>query len=129
MGGDQEIGWEWDDLTRGIIRCIIRVHETLGPGYLEALYRNALVMELDENGFKVETEKEVLVFYREKEVGRHRLDILVEGKVIVELKAVDELSRAHYAQIRAYLKATGLSTGLLVNFSKRLADYRRVERS
>ncbi len=127
MKGDLEMGWESDRLTQGIIGCIIKVHQTLGPGYLETTYRNALVIELRKRGYHVETEKEVVILYEGVEVGRHRPDVLVESKVIVELKAVEELSRAHYAQVRAFLKATGLRTGILVNFSTPVADYRRVQ--
>lgn len=126
MVGDQVMGWEGDEQTRKIIRCIIQVHDALGPGYLEAIYRNALVKELRKRGLRVETEKEVVVTYDGEEVGRHRLDVLVEGSVILELKAVEELSRAHYAQLRSYLRAAGLHKGLLVNFSKPKADWRRV---
>jgi GxxExxY protein len=120
-------GWEGDNLTHEIIRCVIQVHRVLGPGFLEAIYRNALLKELRKSGLRVEMEKEIIVRYDEEEVGRHRLDLLVEGRVIVELKAVDALSRAHYAQIRAYLKAAGLRIGLLVNFSKQVSDCRRIE--
>jgi GxxExxY protein len=72
-------------------------------------------------------EKEVTILYAGFEVGKHRLDVLIEGRVILELKAVQELNLTHYAQLRSYLKATGLRTGLLVNFFKSQADYRRVE--
>lgn len=117
-----------DTLTEQIIEGIIAVHAELGPGFLESIYRNALQIELRSQGLKIEHEKEVRVFYRHTEVGIHRLDLLVEGKVIVELKTVEGLSRAHYAQLRSYLKAVGCSTGLLVNFAGDKADYRRVER-
>ena len=70
---------------------------------------------------------EVIILYEGQEVGRHRLDLIVEGQVAVELKAIEELSRAHYAQVRSYLKATGLHVGLLVNLSKPMADFRRIE--
>lgn len=116
-----------DELTRRIIACIITVHNTLGPGFLENVYHNALILELRKQGLNVETEKEVIIYYSGQEVGRHRLDILVESAVIVELKAVEELSGAHYAQVRSYLKATDLKVGLLVNFAKERADIRRVE--
>ena len=75
----------------------------------------------------VESEKEVTVYYDGKEIGRHRLDLVVGGKVIVELKTVEELSKAHYTQVRSYVKATGLKTALLVNFAKEKADFRRIE--
>ena len=75
----------------------------------------------------VETEKEAVVYYEAEEVGRHRLDIVVGDRIIIELKTVEELSKAHYAQVRSYLKATGLKIGLLVNFAKEKADFRRIE--
>jgi GxxExxY protein len=115
------------ELTEIIIECIIKVHQALGPGFLESIYRKALLIELRRKQLCVETEKEVIVFYEGEEVGRHRLDILVEGKIIVELKTVEELGRAHYAQIRSYLKATSLKVGILVNFAKEKASFRRVE--
>ena len=116
-----------DELTEAIFQCIVRVHVTLGPGFLESIYRKALVIELRQAGFKVEAEKEITVLYRGEEVGLHRLDLLVDGRVILELKTVEELSRAHYAQVRSYLKASGLMLGLLVNFLKVRSDFRRIE--
>lgn len=115
-----------DKLTEAIIHCILTVHHALGPGFLESVYRKALLLELKAAGLGVKTAKEFVVTYRQQEVGRHRLDLLVEGKVIIELKTVEELSLAHYAQVRSYLKATGLQTALLVNHSKPLVDFRRV---
>lgn len=115
-----------DTLTQRVIECIITVHQTLGPGFLESIYRNALVLELSKRGLLVEPEKEFPVFYNQQIVGRHRLDLVVEHQVILELKTVDELSHAHYAQVRSYLKATGIKVALLVNFSKSKADFRRV---
>ena len=114
-------------LTEAIIQCIIKVHQTLGSGFLERIYSRALIIELTKRGLTVETEKETVIYYQGEEVGRHRLDILVENEVIVELKTVAELSKAHYAQVRSYLKATGMKVALLVNFAKEKADFRRVE--
>jgi GxxExxY protein len=114
-------------LTDRIIFCIIRVHQKLGPGYVEAVYRRALIIELERMNLVVEAEKEVTVFYEDQEVGKHRLDLVVENKVILELKAVEALSRAHYSQVRSYLKATGLPLALLINFAEDRADFRRVE--
>ena len=122
-----EIEYEKDKLTELIIQSIIRVHQILGPGFLESIYRKALMIELRKQGLNVETEKEAVVYYEAEEVGRHRLDIVVEDRVIIELKTVEELSKAHYAQVRSYLKATGLKIGLLVNFAKEKADFRRIE--
>ena len=118
---------KYRNLTREIIGKIIRVHQALGPGFLEKVYQKALIFELERSSLRVETEKEVVIRYEDQEVGRHRLDLLVEGKVIVELKTVENLSHAHYAQIRSYLKATGLKIGLLVNLSSVMADFRRIE--
>ncbi len=114
-------------LTERIIGCIITVHKTLGPGFLETIYRRAMAIELMKAGLRVESERDVVVLYDGQEVGRHRLDLVVEGEIGVELKAIEALSKAHYPQLRSYLKATGLHLGLLVNFSAPIADFRRVD--
>jgi len=116
-----------DKLTELIIKGIIKVHQILGPGFLESIYRKALIIELRKQGVRAETEKEIMVYYEGENIGRHRLDILVEDKVIIELKTVEELSKAHYAQVRSYLKATELRVAILVNFAKEKADFRRIE--
>ena len=116
-----------EELTGNIIECIIAVHQTLGPGFLERIYRRALLIEMRKKGLAAETEKEVIIYYDDEEVGRHRLDILAEDRVVVELKTVESLSKAHYAQVRSYLKATDLELGLLVNFAGEKADFLRVE--
>lgn len=124
---DTEIEYRSDKLTEAIIQGIITVHKALGPGFLENVYRRALCLELKSRGFDVETEKDVTVYYHGVEIGHHRLDIMVDGKVIVELKTVDQFCKAHYAQVLSYLRATGLSVGILVNFSSAMADFRRIE--
>jgi GxxExxY protein len=103
------------------------VHRALGPGFLERVYRRALLIELRKHGLAAEVEKVVVVYYDGRDVGRHRLDIVVEGHVVLELKTVERLGKAHYAQVRSCLKASGLVVGLLVNFSDHRADFRRVE--
>lgn len=125
-GGDTAGGTAGGRLTGEIIGCVIEVHQTLGPGFLENIYRRAMVCELRGRGLDVDVEREVVIYYKGIEVGRHRLDLLVERHVIVELKTVESLGTAHYAQVRSYLKATGLQTGLLVNFAAAPADYRRI---
>ena len=114
-------------LTELIIQCIITVHKTLGPGFMESVYQRALVVELRSAQLNVDVEKEVVIFYRGQEVGRHKLDMVVENSIIVELKTVEDFHKAHYAQVRSYLKATGLTTALLVNFSKEKSDVRRID--
>ncbi len=116
-----------EKLTRGILGCVFRVHRELGPGFLETVYRRAMVVELARVGLRYWVEKEVVVFYDGVEVGRPRMDLVVEEKVILELKAVEELNKDHYAQTRSYLKATGLPLALLINFSKSSCDFRRIE--
>lgn len=87
-----------------------------------------MVIELTKRQLTVETEKEIYIYYDGQQVGRHRLDLLVESSVIVELKTVEQVSRAHYAQVRSYLKAADKRVALLVNFAKEKADFRRIER-
>lgn len=114
-------------LTQQIIKAVIKVHQTLGPGFLEKIYQNALLIELTRQGFVVESEKEVSIYYEGELVGVHRLDLVVDGRIIIKLKTVEDLAGIHYAQLRSYLKATSLNTGMLINFAKDKADYRRVE--
>ena len=115
-----------DELTARILYCVIRVHQILGPGFLESIYRRALLIELKRQNLYVECEKQITIYYEGQEVGIHRLDLVVENKVILELKTVESLSRAHYAQVRSYLKATGIKTALLINLSGEKADIRRL---
>ena len=115
-----------DSLSALIIECIIEVHRALGPGFLESIYQNALEIELQRRELKIEKEKELTIRYRDEIVGRHRLDLVVEDSVIIELKTVDDLSKAHYAQVRSYLAASNMTLGILVNFSAFKADFRRI---
>lgn len=115
-----------DQLTQRIIHCVITVHQTLGPGFVEKIYRRALVLELRKRGLRVEIEKSVLIHYDGRKVGRHVLNLVVEDVLLLELKTVERLVKMHYSQVRSYLKATGMELGLLVNFSSEMADFRRV---
>ncbi|MBN1518268.1 GxxExxY protein [Candidatus Sumerlaeota bacterium] len=121
------MAYQHAELTEAIIDAVIRVHSRLGPGFLESIYRNALTIELSQRKIYFEAEKEYPVMYEGRLVGKHRLDLLVEDTVIVELKTVEEFHKAHYAQLRSYLKAAKKEVGLLVNFAKMRADFRRVE--
>lgn len=110
-------------LTEKIIGCAINVHRELGPGYLESIYENALAHEFAKQGLNFETQRLVKVFYDSVEVGVHRVDVLVEGKVVLELKSVDTLTQKHVAQMISTLKAVGARVGLLMNFDEtRLVD-------
>ena len=116
-----------DTLTERVILCIIRVHQTLGPGFLESVYQRALLIELHKQNLAAEFEKEIVIYSDGQKVGRHCLDLLVEGRLILELKTVEALSKAHYAQVRSYLKASRLDIALLVNFATDRADFRRIQ--
>jgi GxxExxY protein len=106
--------------------AIFEVHKELGPGFLESVYEKALVEELLSKGLKVETQKSINLTYKDKRIGLHRLDLVVEGKVVVELKTVERFSIHHKAQLTSYLKASGYKLGILVNFSKSKVEYQRV---
>jgi GxxExxY protein len=106
------------DLTEKIIGAAVDVHRALGPGFLEKVYENALVLELEARGHKVARQVTVAVLYREKLVGQHRIDLLVDDLVVLELKSVEALARAHQAQLRSTLKAANKRIGLLMNFNQ-----------
>ena len=108
------------ETTERIIAAAIEVHRILGPGFVEPVYQAALAHELELRHIPFEREKPIPVFYKERSVGDHRLDFLVEGEVILELKAVSEPDDVHMAQVISYLKATRLKTALLINFNKSL---------
>jgi GxxExxY protein len=116
------------DLTRRIIAAGILVHTELGPGYLETAYGEAMALELREAGLFFERQKLLPIFYREHIVGQHRLDLVVENAVIVELKAISDLENIHFAILRSYLKASNLNDGLLLNFATTRLTVKRVGR-
>jgi GxxExxY protein len=108
---------------RVVWQCIgsaIRVHRGLGPGYREIIYKRAYCLELDSRGIKFECEKEVLVRYRDWLIPGQKLDLIVAGVVLVEIKSVPRLCVRHEKQILSYLKTTNLRVGLLLNFNARL---------
>lgn len=116
----------FEGLSRKIIGAAIEVHTALGPGFLENIYEEALKLELSEHKLNFETQKEIQIEYLGVAIGIHRLDLVVENQIIVELKAVKEFTDVHYAQLRSYLKATGLKVGLLLNFAKPTLEIKRV---
>jgi len=109
-----------DALTERIIGCAIAVHRELGPGLLEAIYEEALSIELDEQGLVYRRQLAVPAVYKGRPLGEYRLDLIVEDTVIVEVKSVDQLHPVFEAQLLTYLKVTGKKTGLLINFNTRL---------
>ena len=117
---------EINQFTEKIIACVYRVSNTLGSGFLEKVYENALAIELRNNGVKVEQQHPIKVFYDGQAVGDFAADLLVEGCVIVELKAVRTFDDVHSAQCLNYLKATGLTICLLVNFGRPRVEIKRL---
>jgi len=105
---------------------VFEVNRVLGPGFLEKVYENALLIELKRRGITAKSQVPIRVFYKENEVGEYFADILVEGKVIVELKTVEAIDKIHEAQLLNYLKATGIRVGILVNFKHPKAEIKRM---
>ncbi len=120
------MGYDFERLSEKIIGAAITVHKELGSGFLESIYENSLKVELKTRNLKCESQKEIKIEYSGVVVGLHRLDLVVENRIILELKAVRELADIHFAQLRSYLKAKGLKTGLLLNFSKPTLEIKRV---
>lgn len=114
-----------EDLTYKINGAIYEVNQLLGAGFLEKVYENALLLELNTLGLQAENQVSIQVVYKEIVVGEYIADIVVDNRVIIELKAVDCLTKIHEAQILNYLKATGYKIGLLVNFKHPKAEIRR----
>ena len=116
----------YSDITDKIIRCFYNVFDELGTGFLESVYVKALIIELKKIGLNIESEKEIKVNYKGIIIGNFRADIVVEDKVIIEIKAISTLKSQHEAQLLNYLKATGIRVGLLVNFGSKLEFKRRI---
>ena len=118
---------EFEELTGKIIGAAIEVHRQLGPGFIESIYENALVYELRKRGLKVEQQLETPVFYDgDVEVGKHRLDLLVDGEIVIDLKAISELHDVHFAIVKSQLRAAKRKHGLLLNFAKVTLEVKRV---
>lgn len=115
-----------EDLTYRIQGCVFEVFRQLGHGFLEKVYERALLLELQRQGLSAESQSPVAVQYKGEVVGDYVADLIVEGPVLLELKAQEKLTPAHKAQVLNYLRATGIRVGLLVNFSYPKADIVRL---
>jgi len=115
----------YDDLTFKIIGIAMKVHNDLGNGFLEKVYENAMMVHFEIEKIKAEQQKEIKINYLGKEIGNYIADLLIDERVIVELKTVEKLSDVHTAQLLNYLKATGLRVGLLINFKNQKLEYKR----
>jgi GxxExxY protein len=114
------------ELSEKIIAAAYNVHKELGYGFLEKVYKNALAVELEEAGLKYVLESPLKVLYHRKPVGDYIADIIIDSKIIVEVKAVSKLESIHEVQLVNYLKATGIEVGLLINFGQSVEVKRRV---
>jgi GxxExxY protein len=114
---EENVGHEFEALSGQIIEAALHVHKELGPGFLEAIYENAMKVALRKRNLPFEFQAEARVFFEGEEVGLHRLDLIVNREIVVELKAIKALEDVHFTQVRSYLKATGLHVGLLMNFN------------
>ena len=114
------------ELTGTIIKAALAVHNKLGYGFLEKVYHNAMLIELKKQGLTAESEKSIKVFYDGQEIGDYFADIIVNNKVIVEIKAIKELLAVHETQLVNYLKATDINVGLLLNFGPSMAFKRKI---
>jgi len=114
------------ELSGRVIEAAIAVHTALGPGFLESVYENALAVELTARGIRFEQQKVVKVLHRGVEVGEHRLDLLVEGVMLVEMKAVRDLEDIFFVIARAQMKAANIPDGLILNFAATPLTIKRV---
>jgi len=120
---------EKEGLTRKVIGCAYQVYKRLGFGFLESVYRKAMVIEIEAADLRVQQESPLKVHYREQVVGDFFADLLVEDELIVELKSVERLGKMHEAQLVNYLVATGIEVGLLINFGSTGVDVKRKYRT
>ncbi len=121
--------YKHSDITHQIIGAAMKVHSTLGNGFQEVIYQRAMVIEMNKQGLSFQREFEMQIYYDGVEIGTRRVDFLVEGKIMVELKALTKLEDVHLAQAINYLEAYCLEVGLLLNFGAKSLEYRRVVNS
>lgn len=119
-------GLLYPELSYTIMAIAFDVHNTLGPGFTENIYEQAMVCEFQARSIAYEQQKVINVFYKGKPIGIYRLDLVIEDQIILELKAVDQITDLHRTQLRSYLKATGLQLGIVLNFSNTRVEHDRV---
>ena len=115
----------YEDLTEKIIKAAMTVHNILGFGFMEKVYENSLMVELELSDLKAMQQQPMKVFYKEKLIGDYIADVIVEDKIIVELKSIENLNKIHEVQLVNYLKAVNMEVGLLLNFGKEKLEFKR----
>jgi len=118
--------YKHSDITEKIIGCAMKVHNTLGNGFQEVIYQRALAIELSNAGVEFAREVEMPIHYGGEEIGTRRADFVVDGKIMVELKAITSLEDVHLAQALNYLEAYNLEIGLLINFGSKRLEFKRL---
>ena len=127
--GDSKESYKYSDITGKVIGCAMEVHRYLGNGFQEVIYQRALALEMQQQGLSFSREHEMQIQYKGVDIGTRRVDFFVEGKVMVEIKAVIQLEDVHLAQAINYLEASGSEIGLLINFGSRSLQFKRVMKS
>lgn len=117
---------KYEDITKRIIGCAMKVHNTLGNGFQEVIYQRALAIEMRLEGLSFEREMEMDIYYRNEKIGTRRVDFFVDGNIMVELKAVILLEDVHLAQAKNYCEAYHMETGLLINFGAKSLEFKRI---
>ncbi len=111
------MGHNFEELSGRVLAAAVDVHKALGPGFLESIYQRAMEVALEHRHIVFERQKEIHVFFEGVDVGLHRLDLVIEQTLILELKSIKAFEDIHYSQLKSYLKAMGLHIGLLLNFN------------
>ena len=119
----------YEEITRKIIGCAMKVHSTLGNGFQEVIYQRALAIEMTKQGLSFQREMEMTIYYEGEDIGTRRVDFFVEEKIMVELKAITELNDSNLNQCQNYLEAYNLPVGLLINFGSNSLQYKRIYNS
>ncbi len=120
------LGILYKELSYKIIGLSMEVHRELGYGFLEKVYENALMILFEEKNIKAEQQKQIIIKFHGKEIGNYISDLLVEDKIIIELKVVTKIKDIHRAQVANYLKATGKKLGIIINFGNEKLEFERV---
>ncbi len=118
--------FKYSDITEKIIGCAMKVHQRMRNGYPELIYHNCLIIEFGKAGINFQNKVELPIFYENVEVGKRRIDFLIENKVVLEIKAITELNDAHLAQGLNYLEGLHLEIGLLINFGAKSLEMKRL---